>query len=1057
MRNLLAAAVAIAPLIAASGAQAEIVITSARTTPITTANATGTGPDNIRIGDKGAINVTSGVAVTVNSNHGLDIDSGGAITMTNAASGATAVLINNATVGPIIIGGAINVTDDIDTYPDTDSDGDLDGPWANGTDRYGVRVAGPATVTGNLSQELSGTIAVDGNQSYGVSIEADLVGDVQILGQVRAIGTDSIAFRTTGDVTGDVTLAGSINASGEGAEAIDIGGDISGRLTVQSNVAVTGYRYVTRGTDAAVAKLDPDDLLQGGSALVVAGNVAGGVVLDGPPDDTDPNNADEDNDGIPDATETLANVIAYGSAPAVLIGSDSRDITLGVAGTGADAYGFINRGAISAEGVYDAVDTHAMRIGGTGHAVTIDGGILNQGSIQSLATAANGVALQIGDGASTPALVNEASISSTAISAEQQTSTAIQIDAGANLGRIANSSQIVAGGLGPKIDAVAIRDLSGSLGLIENSGTISAGQTVLTTTETITGTAIAIDASANTTGLTLIQSGGSGTPTTDDPDTDGDGVPDSREPKIVGDVLLGSGADHLDIRNGRVTGAIDFGSGADRLDISGGSEVRAALSSSDGQLAVNLTQGLLETRQAGQVDVSSLNIGSDSTLLVTIDPENNSNSGFNVSGAADVQSGATLGVRFASLLTGPEQFDIITANSLTVGTIDQSLVQANSPYLFVVSAAADPAAGRLYVDARRRTASEAGLTGVETGAFDAVYEALGSSTALRDAYLAQTGRDGFINLYEQMLPDHSGGPLLSLASGVDAVTRALTGRNASAAPGETSAWVQEINFYADKDRTDTYGFRSEGFGVAGGIERGTSAGAFGLSVAFTSSDLEDPEAEAEEVLSASLIELGLYWRAQGQYWTTWARAAAGYATFDATRQLVGESLNLRNESSWNGFTLAAAAGASYERHHGKWNIRPEIYAEYFSLSEDARIEKGGGDGFDLDIDERDGHIFSAVAAINVGYGFGQNGWLRPELRLGWRQNISVDPGETIARFAAGGPDFMLSPMDIKGGGPIAGFRLSVGNELGMLTISADAEKLEDYIRYTLLLRASFRF
>ena len=113
-----------------------------------------------------------------------------------------------------------------------------------------------------------------------------------------------------------------------------------------------------------------------------------------------------------------------------------------------------------------------------------------------------------------------------------------------------------------------------------------------------------------------------------------------------------------------------------------------------------------------------------------------------------------------------------------------------------------------------------------------------------------------------------------ISSGVDAVTRALTGRNASAAPGETSAWVQEINFYADKDKTDTYGFRSEGFGVAGGVERGSDLGAVGISLAFTSSDLEDPESAAEEVLSANLLELGLYWRAQGQYWTTWARAAA---------------------------------------------------------------------------------------------------------------------------------------------------------------------------------------
>ena len=269
--------------------------------------------------------------------------------------------------------------------------------------------------------------------------------------------------------------------------------------------------------------------------------------------------------------------------------------------------------------------------------------------------------------------------------------------------------------------------------------------------------------------------------------------------------------------------------------------------------------------------------------------------------------------------------------------------------------------------------------------------------------------------------------------------------------------MQEINFYADKDKTDTYGFRSEGFGVAGGIERGTGLGAVGLTAAFTSSDLEDPESEAEEVLSANLLELGLYWRAQGQHWTTWARAAAGYATFNSERRFVGEGLNLSNESDWNGFTLAAAGGLSYEREFGRFTIRPEAYLEYFSLSEDGHIEEGGGDGFDLEIDDRDGHMFSATTAINFGMKMGQDDWLRPELRVGWRQNISVDPGETIARFRSGGGDFTLTPDTIEGGGPIVGFRLNVGNELGMLSVSADAEMIDDYVRYMLFLRASFRF
>ena len=95
--------------------------------------------------------------------------------------------------------------------------------------------------------------------------------------------------------------------------------------------------------------------------------------------------------------------------------------------------------------------------------------------------------------------------------------------------------------------------------------------------------------------------------------------------------------------------------------------------------------------------------------------------------------------------------------------------------------------------------------------------------------------------------------------------------------------------------------------------------------------------------------------------------------------------------------------------------------------------------------------------MNVGYGFGRDGWIRPELRIGYRQNLSVDAGETIARFASGGPDFILSPDAVEGGGLLLGFRMNLGNELGMLSLTGDAELLEDYVRYSLLLRASFRF
>ena len=1099
MRILLATAVAIAPLMVAAGAQAqttsETVISTARTTPITTSNATGTAADNIRISSGGSVSVTSGAAVTVDSSNSLDMDNGSSISMAKAADGSVGVLAQGGTTGAITIGGTVSLTDDIDEYTDTDKDGDPDGPFASGQNRYGVRVIGSSPKTGDILVESSGSILVEGNNSYGLSLEAPLVGKLTSFGTITVTGNDTRGISISGPVTGDVNILGSVSARGENAVGIAVDGDVDGRLNFQGTVTATGYRYTTRPANKPTSgtvptetlfleNLDADDLLQGGPAVSITANASKGVLFDAAPsygsagiegdDDGDSvKNGDEDDDGdgvknredpdrdgdgLPDANETAAKITSYGGAPAVVIGSTANTVNLGVAGAGSNAYGFVNRGEIFGIGVYDDVASTGLQFGvAGGQAVTIEGGVRNEGSVAVLANNADATAIRFAQGASTPTLINTGTISAAAATDAADQITAIRIESGANVASINNDGTISATTGGGTGNTTAIADLSGSLTSITNTRSIQANVSPNDAGDPITGKATAIDVSANTSGFTYTQKGIAGTATTSDPDTDGDGVPNSREPTTYGDIKLGSGADLLDIQNGVVQGDISFGAGADRLSISGGAIVRGAISNTDGLLDIDISKGTLDARQSGVTTISNLNIGADGDLIVTLDPAAGGNSGFKVDGTANLAAGAGLGVRFNSLLQDPTRFTIIDANTLNVGAIDADAVQANSPYAFVVKAGADIAAGEVYVDARRRTAEEAGMIDVEAAAYDSIYAALDKNEAIRNAVLGQTGRDDFFNLYEQMLPDHSGGPLLSLASGVDAVTRALTGRNASATPGETSAWVQEINFYADKDKTDSYGFRSEGFGLAGGVERGTTMGAVGLSVAFTSSDLEDPEAAAEEVLSANLLELGLYWRAQGQYWTTWARAAGGYASFNATRKLVADGLNLKNESDWHGFTLAAAGGASYERHFGRLNIRPEIYGEYFSLSEDARTEKGGGDGFDLEIDERDGHMFSGIAAVNIGYGFGKDGWIRPELRAGWRQNFSVDAGSTIARFASGGDAFTLDPASIEGGGPILGFRLNVGNELGLLSITGDAELLEDYVRYTLLLRASFKF
>lgn len=1084
MRIQLAAAVALAPLMMASGAAAQVVISNERTTPIATATANNGAPDSVRIANGGVIRLTAGgVAITVNSNHNATIDTSGRVVLENAADGSTGILVNGGLTTDITNGGLIQINDN-HTGTDTDNDGDLDGLFATGTGRFGIRVTGPGAMTGDILS--TGSIVVEGNQSAGIAVEAGLNGDLINTGSINLLGNETFGIRVAGPVTGNIYAGGTIQTTGGDSVGVSVEGDVNGRFTLGGNITSTGFRYTNVLTQDQIDDLDADDLLVGGPAVSVSGSVTGGVIFDtahvdiaGDTDDDndgilDPDDADDDNNGVLDATERTSAITVFGSAPAVLIGSTTQTITLGVVGTGDEAYGLINHGSILANGIYEGFSATGLRIGlDGGMDVVIDGGFLNTGTVTTVANEAASTAIILGSGADMDALINEGIVRAIANGDVALNAIAVDILAGASSPIFENSGSINALVNGEAGNAYGIRDQAGTLTSLTNTGFIEAyvratddaddadDDNTDVGDEVITGRAIAIDVSANTTGVMLVQDGvndgDDGADGVADVDADGDGVDDDQEPAIVGDILLGSGDDTVEIRNGTVDGGIEFGLGADTFLVDGGAEVRGALTDTDGLLDITVADGLLDARQASALTISNLNVGADGNLIVTIDPMAGTAGGFNVTGTANLTAGAGLGVRFTSLLDDPTRFVIIQAATLNAGAIDQSELQDNSPYMYLVNAGVDNTLNQVYVDARQRTNTEFGFIASEASAYGAFYEALAGDPELMNLFLSQTGRDGFFDLYEQTLPDHSGGPLISLATGVDAVTRALSGRGYPAGQGETSAWLQEINFYADQERGDAYGFRSEGFGFAGGVERGTGFGAVGLSFALTSSDLEDPESEAEEILSAQLLEMGLYWRAQGASWNVWARGAGGFASFDSVRQLIGPGLNRRNESDWNGYSLALAAGAAYDYQMGRWSIRPEAIVEYFSLNEDAHEEAGGGDGFDLGFEDRSGHIFSSTVAVTIGAGFGENRWLRPELRLGWRQIFSHDPGVTTARFLSTGTPFDLNGNSIEGGGPVVGFRLNLGNELGFLAIEADAELMEGYARYALLLRASFKF
>ncbi len=346
MKRLLVSA-AVLPLVPAA-AHAETKITAATTTPVATSSLASGQPDNLLIDAAGSLKPTApGAAVTVDSSN--TVTNNGAIGFQNV-SGATGILIQGGVSTTVINGNGLSLIEDY-APTDADGDGDLDGAFAQGSNRFGIRATGAVPVTGTIVNP--GTITIEGNDSAAISLETRLVGSLASSGAITVTGDRSLGMRAD-SVSGDVAVTGAVTAIGEGAVGVQVG-DVGGALKLQSAIGASGFRSRDRLGDAARAKLDADDLKLGGAAMRVTGDVGGGILLDAPPPDADRDKADEDGDGIDDAAEPTARIAAYGSAPGLDIGAMDRDTTIGAVGTGDRAYGLVNRGLVGGYGVNDGI------------------------------------------------------------------------------------------------------------------------------------------------------------------------------------------------------------------------------------------------------------------------------------------------------------------------------------------------------------------------------------------------------------------------------------------------------------------------------------------------------------------------------------------------------------------------------------------------------------------------------------------------------------------------------------------------------------------------------
>lgn len=1004
-RHLLLAAASPLCLMAAP-AWAETAISTAVTTPVATATAASGARDDVRVTSAGSIKPTGGTAITLNSNNSVTLEGVVAISDANNAVGLAVV---GGNTGEVKLSGSITV-DESTEIKDTDSDGDNDGQFAVGSGRFGVRVTGPATFHGSITQ-TGGSIVVEGNDSAGVALESAIDGSLQTAGAISVVGDRSFGIHTGGTVGGDVAVTGSVTAQGLDSIAVAVDDNVGGKLSLNAAVSATGFRSTTRGTDAVVAKLDADDLLLGGPAVRVRGDLFGGLLVG-----------------------SSGAVTSYGSAPGMVIGAAGRGVRLGVLGTGADAYGLMNKGTIQAAGIYDGITATALQLGGLGGAVTVQGGVWNSGSILAVGTKASATAVRVGSGAQSPSLTNTGIIRATTTATDVADATALRLDAGASMPYLANGGVINAVVNGSKASATAVLDASGSLRAIETTNSITATVTATDSTIAVTGRAIALDLRANTAGVLLRQYANTDTTIT---------------PTITGDVLFGSGAARLELLAGVLNGAVAFGSGADSLLIDGGAKLTGALTDAGGGLAIDIVKGRLTDTSTQAVALTSLNVGASGELVFTADPKAGKSSSFTVSGAATLATGAKVGLAFASKLEAPASFTLIKAGSLTTGALDESLL-GNTPFLYKTSLRVDAPTASLIAEVRRRTATEAGLTTAEGAAYDAVFAAFDKDASVRDALLSKTTAAGFQALYDQFLPDHSGGLFHTLAAASDAAGRGPEADASMAAGDGVRAWTQEIAVMVKRDLDRASSYDAGGFGLAAGLEvPDTDFGTLGLQTSFLNVDVDEAGSVGSESLTGSVLSAGVYWRESLGDLTVGAGITGGYAWLKSDRVLTDTGFTRTAKADWNGATVAAHAHLNWNLEGDTFYARPQVSFDYFLLKEGDRTETGGGDAMNLAIDERSSSQMAAFAGVSVGARFGLKGDFRwgPELTAGWRQVGGDGADATTARFVSGGSAFTIAAPELSGGGAVVRLALRGQGEYLDFALEGGGEIRDDYEAY----------
>ena len=490
-------AVAAAPLMFAVAGPALAACPAAGTTTSSTGNVE--IPTSCTVAPK-----AGATGVTLDSNNNVTIDNGGVIASTDTDN-TTGILVQGGNTGSVTNNGTINLLSSF--TPSTNSQTGLqDGAFSSGTGRFGIRVVGPGVFTGDITNGGGASITVEGNNSFGISIETGLNGSLVDSGTVTVLGDQTVGVNVAGAVSGSVSTSAAISATGVGAQGLVTSAPIAGSLTIGASVTSSAYRSTTAPTNAtALSDLTATQVQQGGSPVVVGSNVLGGITVSGPI---------TSGSGSTATTTAAASITEFGSAPAIRIGAAGQAVTIG--NTSADPFGLVIAGSVSAAGVYEQKTTPNLPgpvpatalLLGAGGAVNLSGGVHVTGSVAATALDAQATAIEFGSGTTAALLANDNTITA-AVTADKGASVeGVLIDAGANVGAINNTGSIsatITDSVSTNGAAAAIDDRSGSVTSIHNTGQIIAALVPTDTSFVLTGPTTAINVANSLNGVTITQ------------------------------------------------------------------------------------------------------------------------------------------------------------------------------------------------------------------------------------------------------------------------------------------------------------------------------------------------------------------------------------------------------------------------------------------------------------------------------------------------------------------------------------------------------------------------